>query len=80
MLQVQNILAKAAKLNGAKMLYISTDYVFDGTGTEPYEVDEPTKPLGAYGRTKLAGEQFLQKHLDAVFYCPYGLGVWDLWK
>lgn len=60
-------LAKAAKLTGAKMLYISTDYVFDGTATEPYEVDEPTKPLGAYGRTKLAGEQLLQKHLDEFF-------------
>jgi dTDP-4-dehydrorhamnose reductase len=60
-------LAKAAKLNGAKMLYISTDYVFDGTATEPYEVDEPTKPLGAYGRTKLAGEQLIQKHLDEFF-------------
>lgn len=60
-------LAKAAKLTGAKMLYISTDYVFDGTATEPYEVDEPTKPLGAYGRTKLAGEQLLQKHVDEFF-------------
>jgi dTDP-4-dehydrorhamnose reductase len=60
-------LAKAAKQTGAKMLYISTDYVFDGTATEPYEVDEPTKPLGAYGRTKLAGEQLLQKHLDEFF-------------
>ncbi|MFS0775287.1 dTDP-4-dehydrorhamnose reductase [Neobacillus sp. 3P2-tot-E-2] len=60
-------LAKAAKLNGVKMLYISTDYVFDGTATEPYEVDEPTKPLGAYGRTKLAGEQLLQKHLAEFF-------------
>ncbi|WP_045518239.1 dTDP-4-dehydrorhamnose reductase [Neobacillus niacini] len=60
-------LAKAAKLTGAKMLYISTDYVFDGTATEPYKVDEPTKPLGAYGRTKLAGEQLLQKHLNEFF-------------
>ncbi|MFJ5759615.1 dTDP-4-dehydrorhamnose reductase [Neobacillus sp. NPDC093182] len=60
-------LAKAAKLNGAKMMYISTDYVFDGTANEPYEVDEPTKPLGAYGRTKLAGEQLLQKHLEKFF-------------
>jgi dTDP-4-dehydrorhamnose reductase len=60
-------LAKAAKQTGAKMLYISTDYVFDGTADEPYEVDEPTKPLGAYGRTKLAGEQLLQKHLDEFF-------------
>ena len=60
-------LAKAAKQIGAKMLYVSTDYVFDGTATEPYEVDEPTKPLGAYGRTKLAGEQLLQEHLQQFF-------------
>lgn len=60
-------LAKAAKQVGSKMLYISTDYVFGGMATEPYEVDEPTKPLGAYGRTKLAGEEFLQKNLDQFF-------------
>ncbi|XJZ26966.1 dTDP-4-dehydrorhamnose reductase [Bacillota bacterium Lsc_1132] len=60
-------LAKAAKETGAKMLYISTDYVFDGTATEPYEVDQPTKPLGAYGRTKFAGEELLKKHLDRYF-------------
>jgi dTDP-4-dehydrorhamnose reductase len=60
-------LAKAAKQIGAKLLHVSTDYVFDGTATKPYEVDEPTKPLGAYGRTKLAGEQLLQKHLDEFF-------------
>lgn len=60
-------LAKAAKANDAKMLYISTDYVFDGTATEPYEVDQPTKPLGAYGRTKFAGEELLKKHLDRYF-------------
>lgn len=60
-------LAKAASQNGAKMLYVSTDYVFDGSANEPYEVDEPTKPLGAYGRTKLAGEQLLQKHLNEFF-------------
>lgn len=60
-------LAKAASQNGAKMLYVSTDYVFDGSANKPYEVDEPTKPLGAYGRTKLAGEQLLQKNLDEFF-------------
>jgi dTDP-4-dehydrorhamnose reductase len=60
-------LAKAANQAGAKMLYISTDYVFNGTAKEPYEVDQTTSPLGAYGRTKLAGEQLLQKHLDRFF-------------
>ncbi|MCL6572533.1 MAG: dTDP-4-dehydrorhamnose reductase [Bacillus sp. (in: Bacteria)] len=60
-------LAKAAKQVGAKMLYISTDYVFDGSATEPYEADHQTKPLGAYGRTKLAGEELLQKHVEQFF-------------
>nr|WP_263324828.1 dTDP-4-dehydrorhamnose reductase [Neobacillus sp. Marseille-Q6967] len=60
-------LAKAAKQVGAKVLCVSTDYVFDGTGSEPYEVDAPTKPLGAYGRTKLAGEQLLQENLEQFF-------------
>ncbi|MED4225111.1 dTDP-4-dehydrorhamnose reductase [Neobacillus cucumis] len=60
-------LAKAAKQVGAKLLYVSTDYVFDGTASEPYETDQPTSPLGAYGRTKLAGEHLLQQHLDRFF-------------
>ncbi|KAA9022071.1 dTDP-4-dehydrorhamnose reductase [Niallia endozanthoxylica] len=57
-------LAQAAHEMKAKMVYVSTDYVFDGNGTEPYEVDEPTKPLGVYGETKLAGENFLTESLE----------------
>jgi dTDP-4-dehydrorhamnose reductase len=60
-------LAKAAKAVDAKMLYISTDYVFDGTATKPYEVDQPTKPLGVYGETKFAGEEMLKQYVEKYF-------------
>ncbi|MEV0583057.1 dTDP-4-dehydrorhamnose reductase [Nonomuraea sp. NPDC050310] len=42
---------------GARLLQVSTDYVFDGTRREPYPEDHPPAPLNAYGRTKLAGER-----------------------
>ncbi|AIV40458.1 dTDP-4-dehydrorhamnose reductase [Curtobacterium sp. MR_MD2014] len=50
------VLATAVAATGARLVQVSTDYVFDGTGTTPYAEDEPTRPLGAYGRTKSAGE------------------------
>ena len=50
-------LAAAAKETGATLIHVSTDYVFDGTGHRPYTEDMATSPLGAYGRTKLAGEE-----------------------
>mgnify|MGYP000784697346 FL=1 len=50
-------LARAAEANGATLIHVSTDYVFDGTGHRPYTEDMATSPLGAYGRTKLAGEE-----------------------
>jgi dTDP-4-dehydrorhamnose reductase len=49
-------LARACRVVGARFVYPSTDYVFDGQATSPYPPDAAPNPLGAYGRTKLAGE------------------------
>ena len=51
------ILAEEAKKLGALLVHYSTDYVFDGAKTEPYVETDAPNPLGAYGRTKLAGDQ-----------------------
>ncbi|ODP36502.1 dTDP-4-dehydrorhamnose reductase [Sphingomonas turrisvirgatae] len=51
------VLAGAARRHGAQLVHVSTDFVFDGRSGVPYAPDAPTAPLGAYGRTKLAGEQ-----------------------
>lgn len=50
-------LAEAAKKRGAKLIHVSTDYVFNGTANEPLKEEAQTDPIGVYGRTKLAGEQ-----------------------
>jgi len=54
-------LARACKAIGAKLLHVSTDYVFEGVGRIPYRPDDPPNPQGAYGRSKLAGERAIQE-------------------
>ncbi|BDZ51563.1 NAD(P)-dependent oxidoreductase [Frondihabitans sucicola] len=51
------LLAEATAAQGAKLVTVSTDYVFDGTATLPYGEETPLDPLNAYGRTKAAGER-----------------------
>lgn len=50
-------LARACAAKGIPFVHISTDYVFDGSGEAPFAADHPTAPLGAYGRSKLVGEE-----------------------
>ena len=72
-------LAEAAAAAGATLIHVSTDYVFDGTAHRPYAEEAATSPLGAYGRTKLAGEKAVEasgcKYLifrTAWLYSEYG--------
>lgn len=51
------IMARACKANGTIFIQISTDYVFDGSGTSPYLPEHPTAPVNFYGESKLMGEQ-----------------------
>jgi dTDP-4-dehydrorhamnose reductase len=52
-------LARAAHSAGARLVQVSTDYVFDGTAATPYSEDTPLNPVSAYGRTKAAGERLV---------------------
>jgi dTDP-4-dehydrorhamnose reductase len=65
--------ARAAKTNGAQVLHISTDYVFDGESPEPYEPDDRPAPINVYGESKLAGEMALRES------CPEHVIVRTSW-
>lgn len=60
-------IAKVCKKLDCKMIYISTDYVFDGQGTRPWEPDDERNPLNVYGQTKYEGELAVEKWLDKYF-------------
>lgn len=60
-------IAQACQEINAKMVYISTDYVFPGTGDMPYEVTAQTDPLSTYGKTKLEGELIVRRLLTRYF-------------
>lgn len=60
-------LSIAATEVGAKLIHVSTDYVFNGHGTRPYLEMDQTDPLGGYGRTKLSGEKFVEMFAQKYF-------------
>ena len=60
-------IAEVCKKLDCKMVYISTDYVFDGQGTRPWEPDDERHPLNVYGQTKYEGELAVQENLSRYF-------------
>lgn len=60
-------LIEASKRHNAKFIYLSSDYVFDGTLDRPYEVDDETNPINIYGKSKLEGELIVKEYLENYF-------------
>lgn len=66
--EVPGVLARIMKERDGKMLYLSTDYVFSGEGTEPWSPDETNfSPINFYGKTKLMGEERIREVLEKYF-------------
>jgi dTDP-4-dehydrorhamnose reductase len=78
--EAPGLLGRAARDAGARIIHLSTDYVFDGSGERSWREDDPVAPLNAYGRSKLAGEEAVRRaapdeHLilrTAWVYSPFG--------
>ncbi len=62
--------ARAARAVGARLMFLSSDYVFDGQKTTPYETSDPRNPQSVYGRTKAEAEIRLLELIPAVLRCP----------
>ena len=60
------ILAKICSKNNTQLIHISTDYVFDGTATEPYKETDKTNPVSVYGQSKLQGEELAMQHAPST--------------
>lgn len=67
------ILARTCAKNNAQLIHISTDYVFDGTSTQPYKETDKTNPVSVYGSSKLRGEEL------AMAYCPSAIIIRTAW-
>jgi dTDP-4-dehydrorhamnose reductase len=73
-------LATAANDTDALLVHISTDFVFDGSATTPYDVDHPTAPVSAYGRSKLLGEEAARRARNHVILRTswlFGIHGWN---
>jgi dTDP-4-dehydrorhamnose reductase len=68
-------LAQVCERRSCELLHVSTNYVFDGEDDRPYEPFDPPNPISAYGRTKLAGEEYV-KHLMERWYVVRSAGVY----
>jgi dTDP-4-dehydrorhamnose reductase len=64
--EAPRFLARAARVHGARLVHVSTDYVFDGSASAPYAEDAATRPASAYGRSKAAGEKALHEELPGA--------------
>ena len=69
------IVAAAARTHGAKVIYVSTDYVFAGDRAGEYREEDPVDPLNVYGRTKLDGEHHLDPELDLIVRSSWIFGA-----